>query len=155
MNVGERCMSPWSGPARYLGEAKIRKTDDRRAFDSVIFLLHWFQHDWNSPGISSPAVCARTDAGEAYARLSVNVAGVVLKPGEFVLHHDIIEAGWFDEILACGVFADTGRRCGYGFCADVPIMRLSDVVWGKLVDTMTDEIKRDAAKAKANGLAYP
>lgn len=50
-----------------------------------------------------------------------------LADDEFVLNHDLL-SDWFapglKKLLGSGLFEDTGRRCSYGFCQDIPIWRV-------------------------------
>ena len=44
---------------------------------------------------------------------------------EFVLSHDILNIpGAEKELMDSGLFEDTGQRCGYGYCSNVPIWRV-------------------------------
>ena len=62
---------------------------------------------------------------EFWGDVSINVVGVDLAAGEFVLNHN------FDSldrvlaaVLATGKVEDTGRRVSFGFCVDRPVYRV-------------------------------
>jgi len=64
------------------------------------------------------------DADEIpYAAVSVNFVDQPMGENEFAVHHDIRSVVAMD-LLACGLFEDTGRKVSCGFLRDRPVWRL-------------------------------
>lgn len=62
-----------------------------------------------------------------FATLSVNVPEIKLEQNEFILSHNLMSPifeKFLTEMLDTGKFEDTGKRCSYGFCKNVPIWRI-------------------------------
>jgi len=76
-------------------------------------------------GNNRVSVMLDTDEGH-WENLSVNVPGVDLAQGEFILHHDI--TGYHKRLLVVlldtGWFEFTGKTAGYGFVSVQPIWRV-------------------------------
>lgn len=58
-----------------------------------------------------------------FAHVSINV-GADLAPGEFVVNHDLMPRT-VDQLLAAGLFRDTGRRVDYGYVVGRPIWKVA------------------------------
>lgn len=62
-----------------------------------------------------------TDSGERFGVVTTNLANEELKDGEFFVRiHS--EGVWAKQLLAAGVFEDTGRTVASGF-VDIPVWR--------------------------------
>jgi hypothetical protein len=63
--------------------------------------------------------------GETFEVISINVPGVEVGPGEFVVNHDADVAGaLFIAVASTGKIEDTGRRVDYGGVLGAPVWRL-------------------------------
>ena len=121
MKVGETMGHAWGGPGRYLG-----------SFDHGGERLVAVAARFDGGAL---AVLLQTEAGEAWAKLSVNVGR---QDGfEFVVHHDATDFAAALLKASHGLFVDTGRRVSYGFVSDAPVWRLGDAaVGGMLADAL-------------------
>ncbi len=95
--------------------------------------------------ISGGNVCVDIicEDGISFANLSVNLHGhsssnieqVGLEKNEFVINHNLYNNSYGSKYLASfllsGIFEDTGKKCNYGFCRDIPIWRLLDKLNGE------------------------
>jgi len=81
---------------------------------------------------TSPRIFIDSDNGP-FAVLSVNLeghpnaTGADLLEDEFVVDHNLLHpchGSLLSTLLESGLFEDTGRRCRYGFCEDVPIWKV-------------------------------
>jgi hypothetical protein len=62
---------------------------------------------------------------EPYATVSVNLVDQPMGEGEFAIHHDI-RSVVAEDLLAGGLFEDTGRKVSYGFVQGQPVWRLKE-----------------------------
>jgi hypothetical protein len=68
------------------------------------------------------AVTLKDEDGMPYGTLSVNIPEVDVREGEFVLSHNCNRI--LSDLMASGLFADTGYRVNYGLVKGQPILRL-------------------------------
>ena len=71
------------------------------------------------------AVTADCDDGAPWATVSVNIVGMTMDPDEFVVNHNILH--YAKDLLATGLFEDTGKRANYGFIRNCPVWRIKKV----------------------------
>lgn len=69
------------------------------------------------------AVLVYCEDGSPFCVPSINVTDVFIKDGEFVLSHAVQESVERD-LLASGMFEDTGKRVNYGYVKNQPVWRL-------------------------------
>lgn len=136
--IGQRIVTPW-GPAKYVGTAKVNRVDGQGWREVLVSFAYFANERGDGPG--PIAVLANTEAGEPYARVSINApdaelataSGIVvdrLDPWEFIVHHDLNSD--LNTWLCCGAFVDSERVASYGHVVDQPVWRLSDAVIGVL-----------------------
>jgi len=62
--------------------------------------------------------------GSPFCVPSINVTDAFgIEDDEFVLNHDV-QGGVKDDLIACGLFEDTGKRVSYGYVKSQPVWRL-------------------------------
>jgi len=82
----------------------------------------------------SPCVAIVDRHGDVFGILSINLYGhpdtdlIGLEDDEFVLNHDFLSGigkQYVGMAVRSGLVSNTGKTCGYGFCNDIPIMRIT------------------------------
>ena len=68
----------------------------------------------------------REQNGEPYAVISINVPGLEMPDGEFVVHHDATRSApvLLSTMLEEGVIEDTGKEASYGMVKGQIVCRL-------------------------------
>ena len=77
-------------------------------------------YEYNPGNVAILAYC-EDECPEPFGDISVNLSNK-MEPGEFVVNHDMERHE--KDLLATGLFEETGKRVDYGFIRQRPIWRI-------------------------------